>query len=236
MQPPRVSIVIPIYNEEGILHASIVDLRERLSAVSWRYEIILAENGSRDRTVTIAKELMARYPEVRLVSSPKPNYGLALKQGIQAALGEFVICDEIDLCDAAFQTRAIEILLTEDVDMVIGSKLIGGAEDARPHLRHFASVLYTGLLKLLLGFPGSDTHGLKAMRRAALQGVLADCQVDRDVFASELVIRAYLAPLRVVEIPIRVVEKRPPSINLIKRVPSVVLNLGRLYWAIRLKG
>ena len=64
---PRISFVIPIYNEEGILHAAIVDLRDRLRPFGWRYEIILAENGSTDRTVEIGHELAA---EVR---RPRPT-------------------------------------------------------------------------------------------------------------------------------------------------------------------
>ena len=150
-------------------------------------------------------------------------------------MGEFIICDEIDLCDTEFHQRAVRILRAGEADLVIGSKLIGGADDRRPRLRHAASLLYTQLLRLLLGFEGTDTHGLKAMRRAAILGVLETCQVDRDVFASELVIRAYRQALRVVEIPIRVVEKRPPSINLIKRVPNVLVNLTKLYWSIRVR-
>ena len=54
------------------------------------------------------------------------------------------------------------------------------------------------------------------------------CQVDGDVFASELVIRAYRAGLRMLEIPVRVLEKRPPSINLLKRIPGVTRNLVQL--------
>ena len=54
---PEISIVIPVYNEEGILHSAVVDLRERLAPFGWSYEIVLAENGSRDRTLTIAGEL-----------------------------------------------------------------------------------------------------------------------------------------------------------------------------------
>ena len=58
---PHISIVIPIYNEEAILHAAVVDLRERLQPLGWSYEIILAENGSQDRTVEIGHELAAKY-------------------------------------------------------------------------------------------------------------------------------------------------------------------------------
>jgi hypothetical protein len=139
-----------------------------------------------------------------------------------------VICEEIDLCDTEFHRRAVEILRQQDADMVIGSKLMAGASDERPLLRHVASQLYNALLRAALGFEGTDTHGLKAFRRSAVAPIAARCVVDRDVFASELVIRAYREGLRVREVPVRLMEKRPPSINLARRVPSVIANLVKL--------
>jgi glycosyltransferase involved in cell wall biosynthesis len=233
---PEISIVIPVYNEEGILHSAVVDLRERLAPFGWAYEIILAENGSRDRTLAIARELGEKYPEVRFISAGEPNYGKALRMGILAAQGELVLADEIDLCDTDFHRRAVELLQSNRADLVIGSKLIGGAEDERPLFRHAASLFYTGILRLVLGFRGTDTHGLKGFRRDLLVPVVEACVVDKDVFASELVIRAYRKDLRVLEIPTRVLEKRPPSINLMKRVPNVLKSLVKLTWAVRVKG
>ena len=233
--PPQISVVIPVYNEEGILRSAVVDLRERLKPLEWSYEVILAENGSRDKTVELARSLCAQYPELRLISTGEPNYGKALKEGIRQARGEFVICDEIDLCDTDFHQAAVDELSGGATDLVIGSKLIAGASDERPLLRHAASIAYTALLRTLLGFRGTDTHGLKAFRRESILPIVEDCVSDRDVFASELVIRAYRARRAVVEIPIRVLEKRPPSINLFRRVPNVLTNLGRLTWAIRLQ-
>jgi glycosyltransferase involved in cell wall biosynthesis len=233
---PRVSIVIPIYNEQAILRAAVVDLRERLQPLGWSYEIILAENGSRDDTLVVASELHQKYPEVRYFSQGEPNYGGALRRGIEVARGEIVICDEIDLCDADFHKSAVELLSTGKIDMVIGSKLTAGAQDDRPLFRHAASQLYNGLLRVSLGFRGTDTHGLKAFVREPLLPIVRACVVEKDVFASEFVIRAYRANLRVREIPVRVLEKRPPSINLMKRVPHVLKSLAKLTYAIRVKG
>jgi glycosyltransferase involved in cell wall biosynthesis len=233
---PKISIVIPIYNEEGILHSAVVDLRERLAPLGFAYEILLAENGSRDGTVAVANELASHYPEVTLLRVPEPNYGLALRTGILAARGRFVVCDEIDLCDVGFYQRALSLLESGSAEMVIGSKLIAGASDQRPLFRHAASIVYTGALRLLLDFRGTDTHGLKAFRRDAVVPIAETCLTDKDVYASELVIRSYRAGLSIEEIPLRIVEKRPPSINLFKRVPNVLKNLGRLTWAIHRKG
>jgi glycosyltransferase involved in cell wall biosynthesis len=240
MADPRISIVIPVYNEQAILHAAVVDLRERLAPFGWSYEIILAENGSKDQTVAIGEELAQKYSDptsqVKIMSLGEPNYGKAMKQGILLARGDIVICDEIDLCDADFHRRAIDILDTGVADLVIGSKLAEGAEDDRPMLRHVASQAYSSMLRVLLGFRGTDTHGLKAFRRAALLDTVRACLIDKDVFASEFVIRADRGGVKIKEIPVRVIEKRPPSINLFKRVPNVLKSVAKLTYAIRIRG
>jgi len=238
---PHISIVIPIYNEQAILHAAVVDLRERLKPFGWSYEIILAENGSKDRTIEIGHELAAKYGDpsdgqVKIISMGEPNYGKALKQGILLARGDIVVCDEIDLCDANFHKRAVEILETGEADLVIGSKLASGADDERPLIRHAASIAYSSLLKVMLGFRGTDTHGLKAFRRIALIDTVRACLVDKDVFASEFVIRADRGGIPIKEVPVHIIEKRPPSINLFKRVPNVMKSLAKLTWAIRIRG
>src|SRR4030095_2580087 len=93
---PYVSIVIPVYNEEKILLESLSELREKLRALPWTYEILVSENGSRERHVGHSRG--------------DPNYGKAMREGILRARGRFVICDEIDLCDVDFYTRAMALL------------------------------------------------------------------------------------------------------------------------------
>jgi hypothetical protein len=95
---------------------------------------------------------------------------------------------------------------------------------------------YSTLLRVTLGFRGTDTHGLKAFRRTALLDTVRACLVDKDVFASEFVIRADRGGVRIKEIPVHIIEKRPPSINLFKRVPNVVKNIAKLTYAIRIRG
>ena len=233
---PRVSIIIPVYNEEAILHSAVLDLVDRLKDFDWPYELLLAENGSKDRTVEIGEQLAERFPEVQIHSLGEPNYGKALREGIFRARGEFVLCDEIDLCDTDFYRRALEILEANRADLVIGSKAMAGANDERPLTRKAGTVVLNGMLRVLLGFTGTDTHGLKAFRRAPLTEIARQCLVDKDLFASELVIRAERSGIRIQEIPVRVLEKRPPSINLAKRVPNVLKNMAKLFVAIRVKG
>jgi glycosyltransferase involved in cell wall biosynthesis len=233
---PRVSIIIPIYNEEAILHSAVVDLVDRLGELDTPYELILAENGSTDDTVKIATELSERFPQVKIRSLGEPNYGEALKRGILEATGEFVLCDEIDLCDTDFHRRALALLETGEADFVVGSKTMAGASDERPMMRHAATLVMNGLLRVATGFKGTDTHGLKAFRRAPVVEIARQCLIDKDLFASELVIRAERAGIRMKEIPVRVLEKRPPSIHLFRRVPNVLKGVAKLFVAIRVRG
>lgn len=233
---PDFTVVIPIYNEEGILEASVVELVERLDALARPYEIVLAENGSIDRTLAIAGELSRRFPQVRYFSTGEPgngNYGKALRRAILDARGEFVLCDEIDLCDAEFHRNALDLLRRREADLVIGSKLAEGASDERPLMRHLGSLVINGMLRIALDFKGTDTHGLKAFRRSVVAPVAERCIVERDLFASELVIRCEREGVAIREIPVRIKEKRAPSTHLFRRVPRVLGNLATLTVAIR---
>lgn len=226
-----ISVVIPVYNEAPLLEGSLRELRARLLKWGVEFEILVAENGSTDATVAIAEELAAELPEVRLLRVARPDYGLALREGILQARGEHVHCDEIDICDVDFHRRAHELLVSHH--LVVGSKTMPGAHDQRPLVRRVATRVINGMLRVLLGYRGTDTHGLKAFRRTELLPVVAACVLDGDLFASELVIRAQRAGLRLGEIPLSVKEKRDPSVALVSRVPRVLRDLHRLWRAIR---
>jgi glycosyltransferase involved in cell wall biosynthesis len=233
--PPELTVVIPVYNEERILASACRELMAALDGRGWDYEILLTENGSRDRTVAILEELAALHPRLRHLHSPEPNYGLALRRGILAARGRFVVADEIDLCDPDFYDRALPVLARGEADMVVGSKRAVGSVDGRPPFRRVATWVHNTVLRFALGFRGTDTHGVKAFRRERIAPVASRCVVDRDVFASELVLRAGLEGKRVVEIPIELHEKRAPSIGLLRRVPDVLRQVARLFWVLRVQ-
>jgi glycosyltransferase involved in cell wall biosynthesis len=235
-RPPHLSVVIPVYNEASIVAFAARELAEGLEARGIDFELIFAENGSRDSTPQILEKLCANNPRLRWFHSERPNYGAALKAGILKAQGTYVVCDEIDLCDLTFYEAALPRLERGEADMVVGSKAAKGASDQRPLVRRVATRVHNKLLKVTLGFRGTDTHGLKAFRREALLPVIAKCVVDMDVFASEFVIRAWREGLNVMEIPIQLHEKRQPSIHLFRRVPNVLKNVGKLVYVIRIRG
>jgi glycosyltransferase involved in cell wall biosynthesis len=234
---PEFSVIIPVYNEAAIVEGSIRELCARLDKINKDYEIIIAENGSKDETAQIAHELTQELPRVRLIQTGEPNYGKALRTGIMEARGRYIHCDEIDICDADFHRRALELFVGEDggFDLVVGSKTMQGARDGRPFSRRAATKVINTMLRVSLGFRGTDTHGLKAFRRETILSVVESCVVDRDMFSSELVIRAERAKKRIVEIPLTLKEKREPSIQLTKRVPRVLRNLAKLVYVIRVR-
>jgi glycosyltransferase involved in cell wall biosynthesis len=229
-----ISIVIPVYNEARIVREAALELCRKLDEMGWDYELLLAENGSRDGTLQILEELRAQVPRIRFLHEEQANYGRALKRGILEARGERVICDEIDLCDVDFYRRAMPIL-DAGADLVVGSKAMKGANDARPLVRRFATRVITLLLRAATGFRGTDTHGLKAFKSDRLREVARACVVDRDLFASEFVIRAQRMGRDVREIPIALHERRPPSTHLLRRVPRVLRGLVKLGWTIRVR-
>jgi len=119
--------------------------------------------------------------------------------------------------------------------MVVGSKAMKGANDSRPWVRRVATRVINLLLRVATGFRGTDTHGLKAFKRERLTDVARACVVERDLFASEFVIRAQRMGRDVREIPIALHEKRPPSTALLRRVPRVLKGLIELGWTIRIR-
>ena len=229
-----ISIVIPVFNEARLVREAALDLCRRLDALGMGFELILSENGSTDGTRQILAALAAEEPRLRFLEGDQPNYGRALKRGILEARGAEVVCDEIDLCDVGFYQRALP-LLAAGADLVVGSKAMKGSNDARPPMRRVATRVITLLLRLTTGFRGTDTHGLKAFRRERMLEVVNACVVERDLFASELVIRAQRMGRDVREIPVELAEKRPPSTHLFRRVPRVLKGLIRLGWTIRVR-
>ena len=134
------------YNDQTVDAVKTLELK----FILWNIE-------SGDPDPTLAAEAIVARVQKRM----KPGSVIV---DLAAARGEFVICDEIDLCLTDFYRAALGILEANEAEMVIGSKLLTGANDDRPWSRHAASMFYNGLLRITLGFKGTDTHGIKAFQ------------------------------------------------------------------------
>jgi glycosyltransferase involved in cell wall biosynthesis len=228
---PLLTIIIPVYNEEAILVRSVTALTEALEPLELDYELLICENGSTDSTAALARALMAEHPQIRLESLPEAGYGRALRHGIAEARGSLIAVFNIDFWDVAFLHQALELL--QSCDLVVGSKAAPGSRDSRPFFRRLITRSFILSLRILFGFPGTDTHGIKAFRADRILPVIRSCQTNDEIFDTEIMLRAHRAGLRLCEIPVSVQEMRPSRYSLWRRVPSTFRDL---VWLIRVLG
>jgi glycosyltransferase involved in cell wall biosynthesis len=226
---PAVSVVMPAFNEAEILDVTVAYVVEGLRRRELAFELIICENGSIDGTYDLARQLADKYSEVRVEGLPTPDYGAALHAGLRAAQGAVIVNFDVDHYDLAFLDDAVERITTSGGPaIVVGSKRTVGASDDRPALRRLATAAFTTLLRVVFGLRVSDTHGMKAMDRASVAPVAARCRFGKDLFDTELILRAERAGLRTDEIPVAVVERRPARTPILRRVPRTLVGLARL--------
>jgi glycosyltransferase involved in cell wall biosynthesis len=225
---PKYSILIPIYNEEEILKKNTITYIRKLKKVRESFEIIFSENGSTDNTKQILYNLKKKHNKIiRVLTSDQPNYGLALKKAILKARGEFIVCEELDLCNINFFKTSTELLKSKKFDIIIGSKNLSTSNDERPLSRRIASKVFSKILFIFFGFNGTDTHGLKAFNRKIIP-FAKKTKLDKDMFTTEMVIRIYNSKLNYYEVPISLKESRITPIALKNRVYKVLLQLFKL--------
>jgi glycosyltransferase involved in cell wall biosynthesis len=228
------TVVMPAYNESELLETSVKEVTEALrgraeSTPDAGFEVIIVENGSRDGTAEIADRLATSFDEVVTLHLPTPDYGAALRAGLIASLGDIVINFDVDYYDVAFVDDALARLAEPDQPaIVVGSKRAEGARDERSLWRRFVTGVFSGILRFGFGLQVSDTHGMKAMRRRAVDPLARACHNGTDLFDTELILRAERAGLLTVELPVVVVERRPSRLPIWRRVPRTLWGLVRL--------
>lgn len=230
----RVSVVMPAHNEEDLLAGSVGAVVDALAQRGRPAEVLVVENGSTDRTAQVAKQLEADRPEVRVLSRPVADYGVALRAGFLEATGDIVVNFDVDYVDFGFFDRAVAAIEAHGgPDVVVGSKRSPGADDARGMGRRLVTAVFATVLRLGFGLSVSDTHGLKALRRAALVPLVEACRFGTDLFDTELVLRAERAGLAVTEVPVVVRELRPSRTPIVRRIPRTLVGLARLRRALK---
>ena len=221
------SIVIPVHNEELILRNLVEGIVSGLPDFSNTFELILSENGSIDQTLSLARELAQQYPQVVVLTNPEAGYGKAIKAGILQSRGDHVVIFNADLWDLNFLRTAVKLL--GQYDIVIASKRHQESHDQRPLNRRLITLTFNILLRVMFGFKGSDTHGMKAFRRVPVVPVVRACITNREIFDTEVILRAQRAGLTTVEVPTVVEETRPSRYSPFVRIPRTLKDLGRLY-------
>jgi glycosyltransferase involved in cell wall biosynthesis len=208
----EVSIIMPCLNEAETLETCIKKAQWFITENELAGEVIIADNGSTDGSQEIARRLNARVVDV-----PAKGYGSALKGGIAAARGEYIIMGDADDSYDFSNLNPFIKKLRNGYDLVMGNRFKGGiASGAMPFLhRYLGNPVLTGIGKLLFASPCNDFHcGLRGFRKDSISDL--DLQTTGMEFASEMVVKATLHKMQIAEVPTTLSpdgRSRPPHLN-----------------------
>jgi len=193
----ELSIVMPCLNESRTLATCIGKAQKTMEQLGIRGEVIIADNGSTDGSQSLAEGLGAL-----VVPINERGYGSALRGGIAAARGTFVIMGDSD--DSYDFTQISDFLnkLNDGYDLVMGNRFHGGIRrGAMPFLHRFlGNPVLSGLGRLFFGCPVGDFQcGLRAFRKDAIDRL--ELQTTGMEFSTEMVVKATLFNLKIIEIP-----------------------------------
>src|SRR5579884_996186 len=193
-----ISVVMPCLNEEETIGACVRKALEGIARTGLPGEVIVSDNGSTDRSVEIATELGAR-----VIHQPQRGYGNAYKAGFDAARGKYIIMGDSDDTYDFSELGQLVDKLREGNEYVLGSRFAGTIlPGAMPWAnRYIGNPILTGMLNFMFGLKSSDAHsGFRAFTKDAYRRMRL--QTTGMEFASELVINAARAKLKVAEVPI----------------------------------
>jgi glycosyltransferase involved in cell wall biosynthesis len=194
----ELSIVMPCLNEAETLGICITKAQCFLEKNSINGEIIIADNGSTDSSVSIAKRLNAR-----IVKVDKKGYGNALKGGIEAAYGPYIIMADADDSYDFEALMPFLIKLREGYELVIGNRFKGGIKkDAMPFLhKYLGNPVLSFLGRLFFNINIGDFHcGLRGFPKEAFYAM--NLKTEGMEFASEMIVKSKLNGLKITEVPI----------------------------------
>lgn len=214
------SFIFPVHNEADFLGSRIEEfVKTALERYKNKFEIILIENGSSDNSWKIVKKLENKFEFVRAHRLPNPSYGSAIRWGIINSIGKKIFVLNVDYFDFDFIKKADALLNT--IDLVIGSKTLSNSNDQRSVYRRLGTYLFNVFIRLILNYPGTDTHGIKAfIRSKKLIDFSKTCHTQNELFDTELVIRLTRSGAIFVDLPQQVYELRPSRYFGLRRLKS----------------
>lgn len=200
-----VSIILPCYNEEAILEANVSKVIDYMNERSFKYawEILLINDGSKDRTPEIANDLAKRHSTIRVIHHPvNLNLGHALQTGFKNALGDIITVLDIDLSySEKYIEEMVDTLIKESADIVVASPYMkGGKVTAVPFSRRIMSKWVNRFMRISAQDKYYTFTGMVRAYRTSFIKVLnlktKDYEINPEIMYKAMILRA-----RIIEIP-----------------------------------
>ncbi|MEY2398154.1 MAG: hypothetical protein QOJ00_1328 [Actinomycetota bacterium] len=226
-----VDIVIPVYNEQSDLDASIRRLHRYLSVgfpYSWR--ITIADNASTDNTFAIASRLSREFVDVAGVHLDRKGRGRALRATWTASDADVVAYMDVDLSTSLDAlVPLVEPLIAGRADVAIGTRLAAGARVTRGPKREFISRAYNFLLRAAMSAGFSDAQcGFKAVRSDVARALVPLIEDDEWFFDTELLLLAQHNELRIHEVPVEWIDDADSRVDILATAAMDLRGMWRM--------
>lgn len=228
----RVDCVIPVYNEERDLERSVTALHGFLSGCgpTWRWRIVVADNASTDRTLEVARSLVARFPgEVEVVHLDQKGRGRALRRAWTESDADIVCYMDVDLSTDLIHLPQLVEALASDADVAFGSRLKPGNQVKRGLKREIISRCYNLIIKLVFWHQFYDAQcGFKGVTRRVVEEVLPLVRDQAWFFDTELLLIAEKNGYRLRELPVHWEDDPDSRVRIVKTAWEDLKGLWRL--------
>jgi dolichyl-phosphate beta-glucosyltransferase len=229
----ELSIVIPAYNEEPRLPASLVQIAAYIRASGRETEVIVVDDGSRDGTASAAEAFRAEIPRLHVISNgDNRGKGYSVRHGMLEAQGRIVLFTDADL-SAPIEEADKLLAALENHDVAIGSRAMDRSLIfvRQSRFREFAGIVFNAIVRLTLRLSFVDTQcGFKAFRREPCQIIFKQQSIDRFGFDPELLYLARHHGLRAVEIPVRWAHSPATKVNMFSDSLQMFLDVFIIRW------
>ena len=230
---PDLSIIIPSYNEELRLPATLERIAAYLSSYGREAEILVVDDGSKDGTAAVAESLRKKIPTLRVISNGvNRGKGHSVRRGMQEARGRIALFTDADL-SAPIEEAVKLIDALEIYDVAIGSRamdrsLISVHESP---FREFAGIIFNKIVRIVLWLPFVDTQcGFKAFRRERCGIIFEQQTIERFGFDPELLYLARHHGLRAFEIPVRWGHSPATKVSMLHDSIQMFIDIFTIRW------
>src|SRR5215469_6797743 len=231
--PIELSIVIPSYNEEKRLPATLERIAAYIKGSGRNTEVIVVDDGSTDRTAEVSKGYAGKIENLRVVANGRNRgKGFSVKHGSMVAQGEIVLFTDADL-SAPIEEADKLLAKMDEYDVAIGSRAVNRAliEVHESKFREFAGIVFNKIVRIILRLPFVDTQcGFKAFRREKCKIIFEQQTIERFGFDPELLYLARHHGLCIVEVAVRWAHSPATKINMWRDSLQMFLDVVVIRW------